>query len=109
MDMATTLRSARERAGLTQGELAARAGTTQSVVARLERRGSNPTLTTADRLLRATGNVLSVEPLPAPVADVDETQLRERLKLSPARRLAVFQASQRNLAALTAKARRVER
>jgi transcriptional regulator with XRE-family HTH domain len=109
MDLAATFRLARERAGLTQGELAARAGTTQSVVARLERRGSNPTLATADRLLRATGHVLTVAPVTTAAAAVDESQLRERLQLSPAKRLALFQASQRNLAALTAKARRVER
>jgi transcriptional regulator with XRE-family HTH domain len=109
MDISASLRSARLRAGLSQAELAARAGTTQSVVARLERRGSNPTLATADRLLRATGHVLSVTPLPMPAAAVDEDQLRERMRLSPAERLSLFQGSQRNLAALTAKARRVER
>jgi transcriptional regulator with XRE-family HTH domain len=108
MDFAVRLRRAREGSGLTQAELAARAGTTQSAVARLERRGANPTLDTADRLLRATGHVMSVTPIPRPAAAVDEGQLRERMRLSPAQRLALFQGSQRNLAALTAKARRVE-
>jgi hypothetical protein len=38
---------------------------------------------------------------------VDETQLRERLQLTPAERLAAFEASQRNLVTLTRRARRV--
>ena len=108
MEMSTALRSARQTAGLTQLELAERAGMTQSIVARLERPGSNPTLATAERLLRATGHTLSVEAARAP-SGVDETQIRERLRLSPAERLRLFESSQRNLGALTAKARRARR
>jgi hypothetical protein len=39
-------------------------------------------------------------------ADVDETQIVERLRLTPAERLAAFEASQRNLQRLVTGARR---
>jgi uncharacterized protein len=99
----TLLRAARRRADLTQAQLAARAGVSQAEVARLERAGSNPTAATLDRLLRATGHRLELRRLDA----VDETQVRERLELTPAERLAAFEASQRNLLSLTRGARRV--
>jgi transcriptional regulator with XRE-family HTH domain len=79
------------------------AGLSQAEVARLERAGSNPTAATLERLLRATGHRLELRRLDA----VDETQLRERLQLTPAERLAAFEASQRNLVTLTRRARRV--
>jgi transcriptional regulator with XRE-family HTH domain len=99
----TLLRAARRRADVTQAQLAARAGLSQAEVARLERAGSNPTAATLERLLRATGHRLELRRLDA----VDETQVRERLELTPAERLAAFEASQRNLSSLTRAARRV--
>lgn len=103
MAASTLLRAARRRANLTQTQLAERAGLSQAEVARLERAGSNPTAATLERVLRATGHRLELRRLDA----VDETQLRERLELTPAERLAVFEASQRNLLSLTRGARRV--
>ena len=103
MAASALLRDARRRAGLTQVELARRAGSSQAEVARLERPGSNPTAATLERLVGATGHRLEI----ARADDVDETQLRERLRLTPAERLAAFQASQRNLVRLTQRARRV--
>jgi transcriptional regulator with XRE-family HTH domain len=97
------LRSARRRANLTQAQLGERAGLSQAEVARLERAGSNPTASTLERLLRATGHRLELKRLDA----VDETQLRQRLELTPAERLAAFETSQRNLLSLTRGARRV--
>jgi uncharacterized protein len=99
----TLLRTARRRAGLTQAQLGERAGLSQAEVARLERAGANPTAATLERLLRATGHRLELRRLDA----VDETQLRERLRLTPAERLAAFEASQRNLNRLARGARRV--
>jgi transcriptional regulator with XRE-family HTH domain len=99
----TLLRTARRRANLTQAQLAEKAGLSQAEVARLERAGSNPTAATLERLLRATGHRLELRRLDA----VDETQLRERLELTPAERLAAFEASQRNVLRLTRGARRV--
>jgi transcriptional regulator with XRE-family HTH domain len=97
------LRAARRDAGLTQAQLAERLGWTQPAIARLERPGANPTVATLDRALRATGRRLTSEPA---TPDVDETQLIERLRLTPAERLAVFERSQRNLRRLVAGARR---
>jgi transcriptional regulator with XRE-family HTH domain len=101
------LRDARLAAGLTQAEVARRMGTTQPVVARLERPGANPRFATLERALRATGHRLAAAGQATP--PVDETQIRERLLLTPAERLAAFRASHRNVMALARKARRVPR
>jgi transcriptional regulator with XRE-family HTH domain len=98
------LRTARRKAGLTQAELAARAGVSQSVVARAEAPGSNPRVATLDRLLRAAGRRLAT----APASPLDDGQLRERMAMSPGERLRTFRESQANLAGLAARARRVK-
>jgi|SRR6267143_1245386 len=61
---AELLRQARERAGLSQRQLAQRAGTAQSVVARIERGLTSPSWDTLERLLEAAGYelVAHVEP-----------------------------------------------
>jgi transcriptional regulator with XRE-family HTH domain len=78
--------SARRDAGLTQAELARRIGTTQSAVARLEARGSNPRVRTLEAALRACGRRLEVA-VPALHADVDETLTARQLRLTPTQRL----------------------
>ncbi|MDX1567599.1 MAG: helix-turn-helix domain-containing protein [Longimicrobiales bacterium] len=55
IDAADLLRSARARAGLSQRDLAHRAGTSQSVVARIELGQTSPTVSTLNRLLEAAG------------------------------------------------------
>jgi transcriptional regulator with XRE-family HTH domain len=50
----------RHDAGLTQAELAARMGTTQSVIARMEGGGTRPTLETLEKLATAVGADLVV-------------------------------------------------
>ncbi len=55
LDPGRLLLTARSRAGLTQRELARRAGTAQSVVARIERGQTSPTIATLHRLLAAAG------------------------------------------------------
>jgi transcriptional regulator with XRE-family HTH domain len=52
--------AARVRAGLTQQEMAQRMGTTQSVIARLERGGRSPNVNTLRRLAEVTGSRLVV-------------------------------------------------
>lgn len=52
---ADLIREARRRAGLTQHELAERAGTTQSAIARLESGRSDPGFDTVRRLMRLSG------------------------------------------------------
>ena len=53
--MARELIAARSRAGLTQGEVAERMGTTQSVVARLESGRRAPSMQTVQRYAQAVG------------------------------------------------------
>lgn len=108
----TIIIEARRRAGLAQGELARRAGTSQPAVARLERGHGSPTLATLERLVRAAGFDLHLELVPRPVArdplieaykkDVDRTLLRENLRRSVDERL-------RSLAELQEFGRELER
>jgi transcriptional regulator with XRE-family HTH domain len=56
---AKLLQSARERAGLTQRELARKARTAQSVIARIELGETSPSWSTLARLLKAAGFSLS--------------------------------------------------
>ena len=56
---------ARTRAKLTQAELAERMGTTQSVVARLERGRAHPSAGTLEKIARATGTRLRISFDPA--------------------------------------------
>jgi phage-related protein/DNA-binding XRE family transcriptional regulator len=55
-ELAAEMIGARQRAGLTQTELAARMGTTQSVIARLESGRTLPTMKTIARYAAATGS-----------------------------------------------------
>jgi len=66
---ARLVRAAREGAGLSQRELARRAGTAQSVVARIEQGRADPSSATLARLLAAAGYELRAELSPLPVAD----------------------------------------
>jgi transcriptional regulator with XRE-family HTH domain len=55
MDASTTLRTARQRAGLTLRELAARAETSHSAIAAYESGAKSPNVATFDRILAAAG------------------------------------------------------
>ena len=103
---ADLIRVARTGAAMTQVELASRAGLTQSAIARLERGGSNPTVATLASVIAATGHRLVLDAQPHR-ASFDERQLRERLALTPAQRLANFTASSRNLSAMARRAKRI--
>jgi transcriptional regulator with XRE-family HTH domain len=90
------LREARMRAGLSQGELARRTGTSQPAIARLESSTSNPTVATLRRLLRGMGFDLSMDLRPlahtgdvteAYKRDIDRTLIAENLKRSVAGRI----------------------
>jgi transcriptional regulator with XRE-family HTH domain len=60
-DASLLLRSARERAGLTQRQLARKARTAQSVVARIELGETSPSWSTLARLLKAAGFSFSAD------------------------------------------------
>lgn len=66
-DSGPILREARRRAGLSQRELAGRAGTSQSVVARIELGQASPTWETLTKLLDAAGFELGTELTRRPV------------------------------------------
>lgn len=60
-ELAERLRQARERLGVTQAELAARIGSTQPAIARLEAGGVSPSLVTLRRIAAALGLEVVVE------------------------------------------------
>ena len=80
------VREARKRAGLTQKDLADRASTTQSAIARLESGRTTPSLESVERLLRLCGFQLIVEL--APYDDSDIVQAEASLRRTPAERIA---------------------
>ena len=67
LDPPTLVRRARDRAGLSQRALALRAGTAQSVVARVESGVTDPGSETLTRLLAAAGYEIRCELGPLPV------------------------------------------
>jgi transcriptional regulator with XRE-family HTH domain len=82
-------------------------GVTQAALARLERGGANPTVSTLERVLRAAGRRLELG-LGRPEPAVDEGLLREALRLSPAARIAAgtrLLADAESLAAAGARSR----
>ena len=88
MSAAEVLREGRARAGLSQRALAKRAGTTQSVVARIEGGQASPTWHTLARLIRAAGLELLVTFAVRPVADSHTLDDMPRiLALTPEARL----------------------
>jgi len=77
MEPPELLRSVRRRHGLSQGELAARAGTSQPVISAYEHGRRDPSFGTLRRLIEATGERLTVAAHTpttdlAPPADLDE-------------------------------------
>jgi len=84
------LRDARRRAGLTQRELAAKAGIPQETIARIERGRVDPRVKTLDRLLAACE--FGLEVMPRLGIGIDRTQIHERLTVPMDERLAVAMA-----------------
>jgi transcriptional regulator with XRE-family HTH domain len=89
------LRYARLRAGLTQRQLAEMAHVSQPAIARIERGGVSPRLSTLLPLIEATGFVLELVPR---IGDgVDRTLIRGSLDRSPEERIRAASAAARNL------------
>ena len=87
------VREARKRAGLTQAELAARAGTTQSAIARVESGAVAPSLKRLTELVQAAGFDIDVRLVPFDDHDLSMA-LRNRI-LSPEQRLDNMLTAQR--------------
>lgn len=104
MTAAALVKRARLNAGLTQAELARRASTTQSVIARLEAAGANPRLATLDKVIAATGHSLTLEL--GSSEGIDETMIASNLRDPPAKRLKHFGQAYRSLAGLADAARK---
>ena len=84
--MSLLLREARARSGITQKQLAARMGTSQSAIAALERADANPTIATLHDAFDALGLELQVSTTHK-VRNVDESLIRRQLALTPTERL----------------------
>jgi len=91
-------RYCRLRAGLTQTELARRAGISQPALARIEAGRVVPRLDMAERILRACG--MTLEALPHAGEGIDRSTIRRMLKLTPRQRLALAAKEAQNLAKL---------
>ena len=105
MDPGRLVHESRTSAGLTQAELARRAGTTQASVARVERGGVSPTVRTLRRLLAAAGHELALTARPAR-SGIDESLIARQLRLSPGERLKAFEAGYADVRKLAGAARR---
>ena len=81
------LREARLRAGLTQAELAQRAGTARSQVSRYERAEVLPSLETLRRLIRLCGLDLSFRLFNADLEEHDATLIAQLLPLTAEERV----------------------
>lgn len=79
------VREARRRAGLSQAEVASRAGTTQSAIARLEAGRSAPSLERITELVRACGFDLEIRLVP--LDDSDRSVAQGNLRLGVDARL----------------------
>ncbi len=98
------IRQARTAAGLSQVELAERMRTTQSAVARLESRRSNPRVATLDRAVASTGQRVTVSVEPG--FGLDESLIASALRIEPRDRLRRFASSYASARKLSAAAKK---
>jgi transcriptional regulator with XRE-family HTH domain len=103
MTAAEMLKMARRRAGVTQRELARRSGVPQPTISRIEAARMSPTFDLLARLVRSCGLMLTVQEIAG--GGVDRSQIRERLRISPAMRLRAAVGSARNLQVMRERAR----
>lgn len=99
------VREARRSAGLSQASLAARLGTTQSAIARLETDGANPRIETLRRALAACGRELELTGRPHRPS-IDETLVASMLRIPPGERFKSFERSYANVRELALAAAR---
>lgn len=82
VETAELIRAARHRAGLSQCDLARRAGVAQSVVSAYENDRREPGLSMLSKLIEATGHVVSIQVVPGPVEvrGLPDTPMGRRLR-----------------------------
>ena len=80
------LRERRRAHGLTQAQLALRAGSTQAAISRVERDELSPTIETFKRLLATLGESVAIE-VHRDAGGPDEAHLADLLARTPAERL----------------------
>ena len=96
MSMASRmLKHARGRAGLTQRQLAAKAGIPQETIARIESGRVDPRVGTLDRLLEGCG--FGLEHAPRLGIGIDRTVIRRLIELTPSERLEIGIENDRNM------------
>jgi len=90
---ASLLRAARQRARLSQNDLARRAGVAQSVISAYESGRREPSVRTLARLVEATGHELAIDVIAAPerALGLPDTLLGRRLRQ---RRKAIIEAAE---------------
>jgi transcriptional regulator with XRE-family HTH domain len=76
MDAGVALRDARTAAGLSQSELAERAGTSQATISAYENGTKQPSVSTLSRLLAATGSRLTVAPAAQALVEPSPKELK---------------------------------
>ena len=86
MAAGSLIRASRLRRGISQAELARRAGTSQSAVARIEAGRTSPTVETLERLAAALGLQLELDATETD-SGVDRTLVAAALRHSPTERL----------------------
>jgi transcriptional regulator with XRE-family HTH domain len=96
MDAGMLIKRLRFQRGMTQAELARRAGTTQSAIARLESGGRSPSMATLTRTLEALGQraTLHVEAIES---GVDRSLIESMLEVAPTERLRRLRTAARSL------------
>lgn len=77
-DLALAIAFARQDAGLSQKQLAARVGTTQQQISRLERPGYRGSLTTLERVAQALGLEVEIKLTPRPAPKVAKRHAKPR-------------------------------
>jgi transcriptional regulator with XRE-family HTH domain len=99
------LREARRRHGVTQEQLAARAGTSQAAVSRIERDVVSPSVTTLAGLLDLLGEELELSATPIDYGH-DRTLIEANLRVAPEERIRRQAEWSRGMRALQRSARR---
>jgi len=111
MDAAGLIRDARQRHGLDQRTLAARAGTSQTQISRIECGEISPSTATLSRLLAALGERLELVAAPAPpgsrayLPTHASERRRDFLRTTPAERVAEAISLSRTATRIAAAAR----